>query len=114
METRKLTRSQTERYVGGVAGGLAAYFNVDPVLVRLAFLVLAFANGVGLIIYVAMWLLVPAEGVPASDMGHQVKENAREVQATSERLARQSWTVVRNTADQFASEVRQMFQNPRQ
>ncbi len=45
--------------IAGVAGGLAEYFDVDPLLVRLAFIILLFASGIGLIAYLALWILAP-------------------------------------------------------
>lgn len=61
----RLRRSRSRRMVAGVAGGLAERFDVDVSLVRVAFVVLACAWGLGLIVYVAMWALVPSE--PAGD-----------------------------------------------
>jgi phage shock protein C len=58
-EPRKLYRSQNQRMVAGVCGGLAEYFNVDATLIRVLFLVLAVFGGTGLVIYVVMWLIVP-------------------------------------------------------
>ena len=56
---RKLYRSRTDRKLGGVCGGLAEYFNLDPTLLRVLFIVLAVLGGSGIIIYLAMWILVP-------------------------------------------------------
>jgi phage shock protein C len=56
---RKLYRSQTNRQVAGVAGGLAEYLNVDPTLIRVLFIAFAVAGGAGLVMYVAMWIIVP-------------------------------------------------------
>jgi len=60
-DIRKLYRSRTERKVAGVAGGLAQYLNVDPTLIRALFVALAVLGGSGLILYLAMWILVPEE-----------------------------------------------------
>lgn len=57
----RLRRSTTDRKVAGVAGGLARHLDVDPVLLRVAFVVLAFFGGAGLILYAAAWLLVPED-----------------------------------------------------
>ena len=57
----RLRRSKNRRLLGGVAGGLAERFDVDVSLVRVAFVVLAFAWGVGAIVYLAMWALVPVD-----------------------------------------------------
>lgn len=62
-EIRRLTRRLDNRVVAGVASGLGEYFGVDPVLVRLAFIVAAIAWGTGILIYlVAWWLMPPAWG----------------------------------------------------
>jgi phage shock protein PspC (stress-responsive transcriptional regulator) len=58
----RLRRSITDRKVAGVAGGLARHLDVDPVILRVAFVVLVFFGGAGLILYGACWLLVPEEG----------------------------------------------------
>ena len=59
--TRKLYRSRTNRQVAGVCGGLAQYFNLDATLIRILFVVLAVLGGSGLVLYVAMWIIVPKE-----------------------------------------------------
>jgi phage shock protein C len=59
--TRKLYRSKTDRKVAGVCGGLAQYFNIDPTLIRVLFVVLAVLGGSGLVLYVALWIIVPNE-----------------------------------------------------
>jgi len=60
MQQARLMRSESERMIAGVCGGLAAYLEVDPVLVRLAFVVLFLASGLGLVIYAILWLIMPA------------------------------------------------------
>ena len=54
-----LRRRTDDAVIAGVASGLAAYLNVDPALVRIGFVVLLFAGGVGLPAYIAGWLLIP-------------------------------------------------------
>lgn len=58
---RTLTRSTTDRKISGVSGGLASYLGVDPLLIRIGFVVTAITSGVGLIAYLAMMVLVPSE-----------------------------------------------------
>jgi phage shock protein C len=60
-QTRKLYRSRTDRKLAGVCGGLARYLNMDPTLIRVLFIVLAVLGGSGLVIYLAMWIIVPNE-----------------------------------------------------
>jgi phage shock protein PspC (stress-responsive transcriptional regulator) len=49
----------TDRVIGGVCSGLAARFHVDPLWARVAFVLLAFLQGIGLFIYVVLWLVMP-------------------------------------------------------
>src|SRR5215203_2715267 len=58
---RRLTRSSSDKLIGGVAGGLGRYFAVDPILFRIAFVVLVFAGGVGVIAYIGLLAFVPAD-----------------------------------------------------
>lgn len=58
---RKFYRSSTDQKIGGVCGGLAEYFDIDPLLVRIAFLVLFFGFGTGLLAYIILWILAPKE-----------------------------------------------------
>jgi phage shock protein PspC (stress-responsive transcriptional regulator) len=57
----RLRRSTTDRKVAGVAGGLGRHLDVDPLILRVAFVVLVFFGGAGLIVYGACWLLVPED-----------------------------------------------------
>ncbi|HEY3402757.1 MAG TPA: PspC domain-containing protein [Ohtaekwangia sp.] len=56
---RQLMRDQQRKILGGVCTGIANYFNIDAVWVRLLFAVLAFAYGITVIVYVVMWIVVP-------------------------------------------------------
>ncbi|MDH3321231.1 MAG: PspC domain-containing protein [Betaproteobacteria bacterium] len=56
---KQLRLSAQERMIGGVCGGLGEFFELDPVLFRAAFLVLAVIGGLGILLYVALWLLIP-------------------------------------------------------
>jgi phage shock protein PspC (stress-responsive transcriptional regulator) len=58
---RRLTRSSSDKLIGGVAGGLGGYFGVDPILFRIAFVVLTFAGGVGVLAYIGLLAFVPAD-----------------------------------------------------
>jgi phage shock protein C len=58
MQTRQLTRSETNRRIAGVCGGIAEYFGIDPLLVRIGFLIAAFM-GWGLLVYAVLWIVLP-------------------------------------------------------
>lgn len=59
--SQRLYRSRSDRMLAGVCGGLAKFFDVDPTLVRLAFVVLALAGGPGVLLYIIMWIVTPCE-----------------------------------------------------
>ena len=56
----QLVRSSTNKVVGGVAGGIAEAYGWDPTLVRVGFVVLTLTHGIGLLLYLALWLIMPA------------------------------------------------------
>ena len=58
---RRLVRVDDGRWLGGVAAGLGRYFDVNPLIYRIAFAVLAFAGGTGILLYLAAWLVMPGE-----------------------------------------------------
>jgi phage shock protein C len=58
---KKLTRSSSDKMLCGVAAGVAEYFDIDPVLVRLAFVLLTLADGVGVLAYIALCIVMPEQ-----------------------------------------------------
>ncbi|MCW3002967.1 MAG: PspC protein [Conexibacter sp.] len=58
---RRLLRSRDDRAIAGVCSGIARYFNIDPLIVRIAAVALAFIGGAGVIAYIAAWFLVPED-----------------------------------------------------
>jgi phage shock protein PspC (stress-responsive transcriptional regulator) len=69
-QQRRLERSRSDRWLTGVCGGLGAYFGLDPILFRIAFIVLTVAGGAGLWLYLAAWLLLPEQGSHTSIAHH--------------------------------------------
>ena len=62
---RTLCRSSTDKVIAGVAGGIGAYFGIDAVIVRIAFIVLTFLGGAGPFLYLIGWLGLPREDSPS-------------------------------------------------
>jgi phage shock protein PspC (stress-responsive transcriptional regulator) len=79
---RVLRRRTDDRVLGGVAGGLGDYFNVDPLLIRIAFVGLMIFGGAGLVLYVVGWLLIPVVGEEMSS----VEAAFRRIGLTPQRL----------------------------
>jgi len=57
----KLYRSSSDKKIAGVCGGLGDYFDIDPTIVRLLWLVFFFALGTGLLAYIVAWIIVPVK-----------------------------------------------------
>lgn len=60
-EVKKLYRSKDDRWLGGVCGGIAKYFNVDSTIIRALFILLALAVGGGILVYIILWIIIPEE-----------------------------------------------------
>ena len=58
---KRLYRSNTVKVIGGVSGGLADYLSIDVVLIRVAFILLVLFGGSGVLVYVIMWIAIPAQ-----------------------------------------------------
>lgn len=62
MKQKKLTRSQSDKMISGVCGGLAKYFDLDPTLVRIAYAALSiFTAFAGFIFYLILWAVMPLD-----------------------------------------------------
>lgn len=80
-ESQRLERSKGDRIIAGICGGLGKYFNTDPLLIRIVFVLLGI-YGAGLIIYIILWIILPQEGESVSDSEdtHQkIKEGANKM-----------------------------------
>jgi phage shock protein C len=58
---KRLYRSTREKMIGGVCGGMAEYFDIDPVLIRILFVVATFVGGSGVLAYIICWIIIPEE-----------------------------------------------------
>ncbi|WP_026951151.1 PspC domain-containing protein [Algoriphagus mannitolivorans] len=72
---KKLFRNPDDKVLGGVASGLSAYFGIDVLYVRLAFVLLAFAGGSGILIYLILWIITPV----ASSITERIKMKGGEI-----------------------------------
>jgi len=59
---KKLYRSTERRMIAGVCGGIGEYFSIDPVLVRIVFLLLCLMGGSGVFFYIFCWIIIPKQG----------------------------------------------------
>jgi len=59
MKTKRLFRSRSSRVIAGVCGGIGEYFNIDPVIVRIIWVVVTLLGGAGLLAYIIAWIAIP-------------------------------------------------------
>jgi phage shock protein C len=98
----RLTRSKQEKMIAGVCGGLGEYFAIDPVIVRLIFVLGTLTTGIGLLVYPILWLVMPSGGSGPAAAGaeawRQRAESAGQEAAqfgrTLEREAQEVWRTV--------------------
>lgn len=94
---KKLFRDGENKYVGGVCAGIAAFLNIDPIIVRVLFLVAFFGFGTGFLVYLILWALLPeaktasdrlrmkGENVTLKNIQDTIKEKAKEVNTSKNR-----------------------------
>jgi phage shock protein C len=58
-QIKRLYRSGKNRVLGGVCGGLGEYFNIDPVIVRILWIVFSLLYGAGILVYIIAWIIIP-------------------------------------------------------
>ena len=62
-EPKRLYRNQHNKILAGVCSGLGDYFNIDPVIIRLLWVVLTIFGGAGILIYIIAWIIIPEKPV---------------------------------------------------
>ena len=83
MTSNRLYRSRIDRMIAGVCGGLAKYFDIDPTIVRVLFVVSIFIGGGGILAYIILWIVVPEEQIIFQSAGqdsqtHQSNSDSEE------------------------------------
>jgi phage shock protein PspC (stress-responsive transcriptional regulator) len=66
MSDKRLVRNTHDEMVGGVCSGIANYLNIDAVIVRLVFVLLALGGGHGILAYLILWVLMPTDSEPVA------------------------------------------------
>jgi phage shock protein C len=94
-EVKRLYRSRENRVLAGVCGGIAEYFNVDPVWIRLVAVLMMFADGVGFLVYLIAWILIPKNPYQADpehdDKARRTGKNMRHTMArVSDRIEKKA------------------------
>lgn len=89
--SRNLYRSEKNKIIAGIAGGLGEYFNIDPVIIRVIFVVLALFGGAGIPLYLIFWLVIPKESdLNQSDHTNVIKQNVNEIKEKTKEFTKDS------------------------
>lgn len=84
--SKRLYRSQTDRVIAGVAGGLGEYFDIDSNLIRVLFVLTTIFGGSGILFYLALWIILPSSQ-SSGNSEENVHSNAREIKQRAEEFA---------------------------
>ena len=102
---RRLYRSQSDRMIWGVCGGLAEYFSIDPTIVRIIAVLLAAAKGVGILAYIILAIILPLKSSKVAEPKDVIKENVEEIKETASQLSdeiRSTFAVKESTSEETA------------
>jgi len=103
----RLYRSSTQRMLGGVCGGLGEYFNIDPTLVRIVYILVTIATGVllGIGLYIVLWLIVPSEASAGKDLRTSVRENVGEMAQSARDITNEVQATLRRSPSEGARRI---------
>lgn len=92
---RRLTKSKDDRVIEGVCGGLAEYFEIDSVIVRLVFLISVFINGFGILLYIILMIVMPKQDIeeqsqPSKIINDNVQHMGEHVKDMIENISEQT------------------------
>lgn len=86
---KRLYRSRSDRMIWGVCGGLAEYFDIDPTIVRIIAVLSIFLNGIGILAYIILAIVVPMESSEAATPKDVIKENVEEMKQAASQLGQE-------------------------
>jgi phage shock protein C len=97
---RRLYRHRTNRIIAGVCGGVGDYLGIDPTFVRIFFVLFAFTNGIGVMVYLLMWIIVPPEDARNVSLRESARTGADEIAEHAHNLGEDLRQAVRNPTSQ--------------
>jgi phage shock protein C len=90
MKTKRMYRSENNKILAGICGGLGEYFEIDPTLVRLLFILAAIFGGSGILIYILLWIILPKESTMLETGSEEVvRENVDEIKQRAKKLSKE-------------------------
>ena len=118
---KKLFRDGDDKFLGGVASGIAHYFNIDTIWIRLGLLALFFGGGFGFILYIILWILLPeakttaeklqmeGEAVNIDNIEKKIREEFNNVSANVKDLANQASDKIKDGANEISDKMSKTF-----
>ena len=105
---KRLFRDPDDKYLAGVAGGLGAFFNLDPVWIRAAFIVFTFVYGFGPLLYIVLWIVVPR----ASTTAERLEMRGEKVNISNiEKSIKEELNEIKDNLKEFSKETRDSFKS---
>ncbi len=95
--SKMLSRSESDRMIAGVCGGIANYFDIDSSVVRLLFVCIILLGGSGLLAYFILWLVLPSESDKNKEMEQVMKKNSTELKTAAESVAKEAKEVTQKS-----------------
>jgi len=84
---KRLVRSNTDKVIGGVCGGLGEYFNIDPIIIRVLFAIITVSGGSGFLVYLILWVVMPEKGSETKSTEQIVESNTKEIENKANQVA---------------------------
>ena len=92
--TKKLYRSKTNRVIFGICGGLGEYFDIDPLVVRILFILLTFTGGSGIVIYLILAIMIPDSSGNKKSINEVISGTQEKTQELAEEIKKnRDWIV---------------------
>ena len=93
MISKKLYRSRIDKMIAGISAGLAKYFDIDPTIVRVLFVVSIFLGGGGILAYIILWIVIPEEPIITNPGDEESNPNSNEDSSTSNSDDQKSYSI---------------------
>ncbi|EKD91540.1 MAG: hypothetical protein ACD_30C00002G0037 [uncultured bacterium] len=86
LNSQRLHRSETNKIIAGVAGGIGEFFDIDPTIIRIIFVLLTIFGGSGILIYFILWIVMPSSTNTSEITKDTLKENLQDLKNTTQKF----------------------------
>jgi phage shock protein PspC (stress-responsive transcriptional regulator) len=93
---KRLYRVRKDKVFGGIAAGLGKYLDIDPIIIRIIIVLITIFHGVGLIIYIILWIVIPEE--PIENLYNSMNANISDDDTTFTEFSSETTTIENNTS----------------